>query len=114
MPHLVTLQRIQHPAFALRVCPDADESDPTPDFVASGVLEIDAADPRVGRLLAFKADRGGLTLGLQKALLSKLRSLGLETLISYRKEGHRLPCSTLREDGYLSTDLVRLAARTLP
>ena len=105
---MITLERIETPAFALRVCPDAAEGDDMPDFVASGVLEVDRVDPSIGRLLAFHGD---LSRRLLRELLDKLLGMGITHIHATRKDRHRLPFSTLRDDGVFITDLVALRAR---
>lgn len=105
---MITLEPIRSPAWALRVCPGAREGDPTPPFVASGVIHIDPAEPTVAHFAAFHGD---LTRPLLRELLGKLLSIGVTHVHSLRADGHGLPFSVPGMDGVLVIDLVALADR---
>lgn len=105
---MITLERIQSPAWALRVCPGASEGDKMPPFVASGVLHIDPAEPTVAHIAAF---HGGLTRAHLRELLDKLLSIGVTHVHARRADGHRLPFSVPGPGGVLITDLVAVAGR---
>jgi hypothetical protein len=57
--------------------------------------------------------RGEMSIPLIKELVSTLRSIGVDQVLAKRTDGHGLPFSTLRPDGYLSCDLVALEKRFL-
>lgn len=104
---MITLEPIRSPAWALRVCPGAVEGDPTPPFVASGVIHIDPTEPTVAHFAAF---HGQLNRKLIRELVDKLLSIGVTQVHSTRADGHSLPFSEMH-NGVLVTDLVALQTR---
>lgn len=105
---MVKLERIEGPAYIVRVCPDLHEPGSMPPFEASGLIEFVTGDP--AGIAWAKAFHGEMRLADWKDLLRELRALGITTLKAVRMGHHSIPFSTVI-DGVHHIDVEALARR---
>ncbi len=105
---MVKLERIEGPAYIVRVCPGLHEPGSMPPFETSGLIEFVPGDPSgVAWAKAFHGEMGRRDW---RDLLRELRALGITTLKAVRIGHHSIPFSTVI-DGVHHIDVEALARR---